>query len=212
MLPQVKLTGRKEDPEVYRRHSGFEGGLREERRQWCASAADPARRRGHSRMLRKPRWETRCRKLKVYAGRIIHILRSSQEDEVVIWPASNTTQQDAARHPPPAFSSPRQGLITVNHRALRTSPDRRAPDAGPPSAAADGAGREGRYSGDRRGGGGQRQAGAAGSALRARAVEFNAELRRQLKKDGLPRRIHASRNARSTDLLERASGSQLAKR
>src|SRR5918994_7591241 len=28
---QVKLTGRKEDQKIYRRHSGFEGGLREER-------------------------------------------------------------------------------------------------------------------------------------------------------------------------------------
>src|SRR5438034_3575046 len=28
---QVKLTGRKEDLKIYRRHSGFEGGLREER-------------------------------------------------------------------------------------------------------------------------------------------------------------------------------------
>jgi large subunit ribosomal protein L13 len=28
---QVKLTGRKEDQKLYRRHSGFEGGLREER-------------------------------------------------------------------------------------------------------------------------------------------------------------------------------------
>ena len=28
----VKLTGRKEDQKLYRRHSGYEGGLREERR------------------------------------------------------------------------------------------------------------------------------------------------------------------------------------
>src|SRR5512132_664073 len=28
---QVKLTGRKEDQKVYRQHSGYEGGLREER-------------------------------------------------------------------------------------------------------------------------------------------------------------------------------------
>jgi large subunit ribosomal protein L13 len=27
----VKLTGRKEDQKIYRRHSGYEGGLREER-------------------------------------------------------------------------------------------------------------------------------------------------------------------------------------
>src|SRR5436190_8680362 len=28
---QVRLTGRKEDQKIYRRHSGYEGGLREER-------------------------------------------------------------------------------------------------------------------------------------------------------------------------------------
>jgi large subunit ribosomal protein L13 len=28
---KVKLTGRKEDQKIYRRHSGYEGGLREER-------------------------------------------------------------------------------------------------------------------------------------------------------------------------------------
>src|SRR5687767_546289 len=28
---QIKLTGRKEDQKLYRRHSGYEGGLREER-------------------------------------------------------------------------------------------------------------------------------------------------------------------------------------
>src|SRR4029450_2823588 len=28
---KVKLTGRKEDQKIYRQHSGFEGGLREER-------------------------------------------------------------------------------------------------------------------------------------------------------------------------------------
>jgi len=28
---EVKLTGRKEDQKIYRRHSGYEGGLREER-------------------------------------------------------------------------------------------------------------------------------------------------------------------------------------
>jgi large subunit ribosomal protein L13 len=67
---QVKLTGRKEDQKIYRRHSGYEGGLREER------AVDVRKRhplrlmeeavRG---MLPKTKMgDSMYRKLKVYAG------------------------------------------------------------------------------------------------------------------------------------------------
>ena len=66
----VKLTGRKEEQKVYRRHSGYEGGLREER------AVDVRKRqpvrlmeeavRG---MLPKTKMgDAMYRKLKVYAG------------------------------------------------------------------------------------------------------------------------------------------------
>ena len=66
----VKLTGRKEDQKIYRRHSGYEGGLREER------AVDVRKRqpvrlmeeavRG---MLPKTKMgDAMFRKLKVYAG------------------------------------------------------------------------------------------------------------------------------------------------
>jgi large subunit ribosomal protein L13 len=67
---QVKLTGRKEDQKIYRRHSGYEGGLREER-------ARDVRRRTPRRiveeavrgMLPKTKLgEAMYRKLKVYAG------------------------------------------------------------------------------------------------------------------------------------------------
>ena len=67
---QVKLTGRKEDQKVYRRHSGFEGGLREER-------ATVVRKRQPIRlveeairgMLPKTKMgDAMYRKLKVYAG------------------------------------------------------------------------------------------------------------------------------------------------
>ena len=69
-VAQVKLTGRKEDQKVYRRHSGYEGGLREER------AVDVRKRqpirlmeeavRG---MLPKTKMgDAMYRKLKVYAG------------------------------------------------------------------------------------------------------------------------------------------------
>ena len=67
---RVKLTGRKEDQKIYRQHSGYEGGLHEER-------ARLVRRRKPERlveeavrgMLPKTKLgEAMYRKLKVYAG------------------------------------------------------------------------------------------------------------------------------------------------
>jgi large subunit ribosomal protein L13 len=66
----VKLTGRKEEQKVYRRHSGYEGGLREERavdvrkRQPVRLVEDAVR-----GMLPKTKMgDAMYRKLKVYAG------------------------------------------------------------------------------------------------------------------------------------------------
>jgi large subunit ribosomal protein L13 len=67
---QVKLTGRKEQQKLYRRHSGYEGGLREER------AVDVRQRRparlveeAVRGMLPKTKLgDAMYRKLKVYAG------------------------------------------------------------------------------------------------------------------------------------------------
>jgi large subunit ribosomal protein L13 len=67
---QVKLTGRKEDQKIYRRHSGYEGGLREER-------ATVVRKRQPIRMVeeairgmlpKSKMGDAMYRKLKVYAG------------------------------------------------------------------------------------------------------------------------------------------------
>jgi large subunit ribosomal protein L13 len=67
---QVKLTGRKEDQKIYRRHSGFEGGLHEERaavvrkRQPVRLVEEAVR-----GMLPKTKMgDAMYRKLKVYAG------------------------------------------------------------------------------------------------------------------------------------------------
>jgi large subunit ribosomal protein L13 len=67
---KVKLTGRKEDQKIYRQHSGFEGGLREERarivRQRKPERLVEEAVRG---MLPKTKLgEAMYRKLKVYAG------------------------------------------------------------------------------------------------------------------------------------------------
>ena len=67
---KVKLTGRKEDQKIYRQHSGYEGGLREER------AVDVRKRRpirlveeAVRGMLPKTKMgDAMYRKLKVYAG------------------------------------------------------------------------------------------------------------------------------------------------
>ena len=67
---KVKLTGRKDDQKIYRQHSGYEGGLREERAR-VVRAKRPQRLvemavRG---MLPKTKMgEAMYRKLKVYAG------------------------------------------------------------------------------------------------------------------------------------------------
>jgi large subunit ribosomal protein L13 len=67
---RVKLTGRKEDQKLYRQHSGYEGGLREERarlvRQRRPERLVEEAVRG---MLPKTKLgEAMYRKLKVYAG------------------------------------------------------------------------------------------------------------------------------------------------
>ena len=67
---KVKLTGRKEDQKIYRQHSGYEGGLREERAR-IVRAKKPERlvEEAVRGMLPKTKLgEAMYRKLKVYAG------------------------------------------------------------------------------------------------------------------------------------------------
>jgi large subunit ribosomal protein L13 len=67
---KVKLTGRKEQQKLYRYHSGYEGGLREERAQ-IVRQKDPVRlvEEAVCGMLPKTKLgEAVGRKLKVYAG------------------------------------------------------------------------------------------------------------------------------------------------
>ena len=67
---QVKLTGRKEEQKLYRRHSGYEGGLREERAK-DVRQQNPVRLMEEAvrGMLPKTKMgDAMYRKLKVYAG------------------------------------------------------------------------------------------------------------------------------------------------
>jgi large subunit ribosomal protein L13 len=67
---EVKLTGRKEDQKIYRYHSGYEGGLREERAA-VVRKKQPVRlvEEAVRGMLPKTKMgDAMYRKLKVYAG------------------------------------------------------------------------------------------------------------------------------------------------
>src|SRR4026209_2852849 len=67
---KAKLTGRKEDQKIYRQHSGYEGGLREERarlvrqRKPIKLVEDAV----HGMLPKTKMGEAMYRKLKVYAG------------------------------------------------------------------------------------------------------------------------------------------------
>src|SRR6186713_902192 len=67
---KVKLTGRKEEQKLYRRHSGYEGGLREERAK-VVRQARPGRiveEAVHGMLPKTTLGAAMYRKLKVYAG------------------------------------------------------------------------------------------------------------------------------------------------
>jgi large subunit ribosomal protein L13 len=67
---KVKLTGRKEEQKLYRRHSGYEGGLREERAA-IVRHANPLRmveEAVHGMLPKTTLGAAMYRKLKVYAG------------------------------------------------------------------------------------------------------------------------------------------------
>ena len=67
---KVKLTGRKEDQKIYRQHSGYEGGLREERAR-LVRARKPEQlveEAVHGMLPKTKMGEAMYRKLKVYAG------------------------------------------------------------------------------------------------------------------------------------------------
>jgi large subunit ribosomal protein L13 len=70
-VDKVKLTGRKEDQKIYRRHSGYLGGLREERAKVVRQARPQRMMEEAVRgMLPKTKLgDAMYRKLKVYAGK-----------------------------------------------------------------------------------------------------------------------------------------------
>ena len=67
---RVKLTGRKEDQKIYRQHSGYEGGLREERARLVRQRKPQklVEDAVHGMLPKTKMGEAMYRKLKVYAG------------------------------------------------------------------------------------------------------------------------------------------------
>ena len=67
---KVKLTGNKEDQKIYRQHSGFEGGLREERARLVRQRKPQklVEDAVHGMLPKTKMGEAMYRKLKVYAG------------------------------------------------------------------------------------------------------------------------------------------------
>jgi large subunit ribosomal protein L13 len=67
---RVKLTGRKEDQKIYRQHSGYEGGLREERARLVRQRKPEklVEDAVHGMLPKTKMGEAMYRKLKVYAG------------------------------------------------------------------------------------------------------------------------------------------------
>jgi large subunit ribosomal protein L13 len=67
---RIRLTGRKEEQKIYRRHSGYEGGLREERAK-IVRQRNPIRLvedAVHGMLPKTKLGEAMYRKLKVYSG------------------------------------------------------------------------------------------------------------------------------------------------
>ena len=67
---RVKLTGRKEDQKIYRQHSGYEGGLREERARTVRQKKPTKLVEDaiHGMLHKTTLGQAMYRKLKVYAG------------------------------------------------------------------------------------------------------------------------------------------------
>ena len=67
---KVKLTGRKEDQKIYRQHSGYEGGLREERARLVRQRKPEklVEDAVHGMLPKTKLGQAMYRKLKVYAG------------------------------------------------------------------------------------------------------------------------------------------------
>ena len=122
---KVKLTGRKEDQKIYRQHSGYEGGLREERARRRAQRQPEAlvEEAVHGMLPKTKMGDAMYRKLKVRrSGSSARGAETIQARGRVTWQQqSNTTERAAARRRPPAcFLRPGTGAITRQPPQVRS--------------------------------------------------------------------------------------------
>ena len=188
---KVKLTGRKEDQKIYRQHSGYEGGLREER-------ARLVRQRKPERLVEDAVHgmlpKTQARRGDV--PQVESVRRSGSPARGaetlkargrVTWQQCNITEPVAARHRPPAcFSGPAPGPSTsTTKRSTRSSPPKRsARRFAQPLVLTETADKFDILA-TVAGGGVSGQAGAVRLGIARALVEYNLELRKKLKDEGL---------------------------
>ena len=189
---KVKLTGRKEDQKIYRQHSGYEGGLREERARLvrAAQAAEAGRRRGarHAAQDQDGRGDVSQVESVRRSGSPARGAETLQARGRVTWQQQfSITEPAVARHRPPACSSgPAPAPSSVNHREFEAFfPTRSAAHADPHAAGAHRNRRQVRHPGDGRRRRRVGQAGAVRLGIARALVEYNLELRKELKEEGL---------------------------
>ena len=134
---KVKLTGRKEDQKIYRQHSGYEGGLREERARLVRAAqAGAARRRSRARHAAQDedgRGDVSQAEGVRRSGSSARGAETLQARGRVTWQqlqyyGTGRRKTSTAR----VFLRPGSGAITVNHRDVRSVlPHRSAAHADP---------------------------------------------------------------------------------
>ena len=120
---KVKLTGRKEDQKIYRQHSGYEGGLREERARIVRRTQAAQARRGcrarHAAQDEDGRGDVSQVESVRRSGSPARGAETLQARGRVTWQQCNITERVAARHRPPAcFSAPAPGPSSVNRRTF----------------------------------------------------------------------------------------------
>ena len=188
---KVKLTGRKEDQKIYRQHSGYEGGLREERARLVRAAQAGAAGRGsgarHAAQDQAgrgdvPQAESVRRSGSPARGAETHPSSRSRNVAAVQYYGTGRRKTSTAR----VFLRPGTGAISVNHRAF---------DAFFPTEALRTQIRQPLVlteTADKfdilatvAGGGVSGQAGAVRLGIARALVEYNLELRKPLKNEGL---------------------------
>ena len=188
---KVKLTGRKEDQKIYRQHSGYEGGLREERarlvRQRKPGAARRGRRARHAAQDEDGRGDVPQAESVRRSGSPARGAETLQARGRVTWQQFSTTEPAGARHRPPACSSgPAPGpSASTTARSKRSSPPKRSARRFASRCVLTETADKFDILATVAGGGVSGQAGAVRLGIARALVEYNLELRKRLKDEGL---------------------------